>query len=84
MRRGGYVSGDGALRVLCEVREAKIMGHCKVIEDMLDEVRYNAKSEMALNMLIITNLSLADIAEVTELTVDEVRKISKDANKVYI
>ena len=60
------------------------MGHCKVIEDMLDEVRYNAKSEMALNMLIITNLSLADIAEVTELTVDEVRKISKDANKVYI
>ena len=60
------------------------MGHCKVIEDMLDEVRYNAKSEMALNMLIITNLLLADIAEVTELTVDEVRKISKDANKVYI
>ena len=70
--------------MLREVREAKIIGHCKVIEDMLDEVRYNAKCEMALNMLIITNLSLADIAEVTELTVDEVRKISKDANKVYI
>ena len=41
---------------------------------------------MALNMLIITNLSLADIAEVTELTVDEVEKISKDVNKekIYI
>lgn len=53
---------------------------------MLDEVRYNAKCEMALNMLIITNLSLANIAEVTGLTVDEVRKIGKDANKekIYI
>ncbi len=39
------------------------MGHCKVIEDMLDEVRYNAKCEMALNMLTITNLSFGDIAE---------------------
>lgn len=53
------------------------MGHCKVIEDMLDEVRYNAKCEIALNMLIITNLSLADIAEVTELTVDEVKRLAK-------
>ena len=62
------------------------MGHCKVIKDMLDEVRYNAKCEMASNMLTITNLSFGDIAEVTELTVDEVRKISKDANKekIYI
>ncbi|HJA71072.1 MAG TPA: hypothetical protein IAA07_05745 [Candidatus Lachnoclostridium stercoravium] len=69
-----------------EVGEGKIMGHCKVIEDMLDEVRYNAKCEMALNMLKITNLSFADIAEVTELTVDEVEKISKDVNKekIYI
>ena len=58
----------------------------KVIEDMLDEVRYNAKCEIALNMLIITNLSLADIAEVTGLTVDEAKKIGKDANKekIYI
>ena len=55
----------------CEAGETKIMGHCKVIEDMLDEVRYNAKCEIALNMLIITNLSFADIAEVTELTVDK-------------
>ena len=53
------------------------MGHCKVIENMLDEVRYNAKCEIALNMLIITNLSLADIAEVTELTVDEVKRLAK-------
>lgn len=58
-----------------------MMGHCKVIEDMLDEVRYNAKCEMALNMLIITNLSFADIAEVTELTVEEVKKLSKGVNK---
>ena len=64
-----------------EVGEENIMGHCKVIEDMLDEVRYNAKCEMALNMLTITNLSFGDIAEVTELTVDEVKKLSKGMNK---
>ena len=57
------------------------MGHCKVIEDMLDEVRYNAKCEMALNMLTITNLSFGDIAEVTELTVDEVKRLSKNVSK---
>ena len=60
-----------------EVGAARIMGHCKVIEDMLDEARYNAACEMALNMLIITNLSFADIAEVTELTVDEVKRLAK-------
>lgn len=48
---------------------------------MLDEARYNAKCEMALNMLIITNLSFADIAEVTELAVDEVKRLSKSVNK---
>ena len=36
---------------------------------------------MALNMLTITNLSFGDIAEVTELTVDEVKKLSKGMNK---
>lgn len=57
------------------------MGHCKVIEDMLNEARYNAKCEMALKMLTIANLSFADIAEVTELTVDEVKRLSKSVNK---
>lgn len=34
-----YVSGDGAYRSLCEIGEEKIREHCKVVKDMLNEVR---------------------------------------------
>ncbi len=51
-------------------------GHCKVIEDMLNEVVLETQREIALKLIINTKLSLEDIAEITELSVIDVGNIA--------
>lgn len=51
-------------------------GHCKVIEDMLNEVVLEMQREIALKLIINTKLSLEDIAEITELSVIDVENIA--------
>lgn len=38
-----YVSGDCPYRSLCEVGEENIREHCKVVKDMLNEVRMDMR-----------------------------------------
>ena len=52
------------------------MGHCKVIEDMLNEVVLVTQKEIAEKLIKNTELSLEDIAEITELFVDDMESIS--------
>lgn len=56
-----YVLTNGALRGLCEIGagvKELIMGHCKVIEDMPNEVVLETQREIALKLIINTELSL--------------------------
>lgn len=52
------------------------MGHCKVIEDMLNEVVLVTQKEIAEKLIKNTELSLEDIADITELFVDDMESIS--------
>ena len=52
------------------------MGHCKVIEDRLNEVVLVTQKEIAEKLIKNTELSLEDIAEITELFVDDMESIS--------
>lgn len=52
------------------------MGPCKVIEDMLNEVVLVTQKEIAEKLIKNTELSLEDIAEITELFVDDMESIS--------
>ena len=54
------------------------MGHCKVIEDMLNGVVLVTQKEIEEKLIKNTELSLADIAEITELSVDDVESINED------
>lgn len=56
--------------------ETLMTGHCKVIEDMLNEVVLETQREIALKLIINTKLSLEDIAEITELSVIDVGNIA--------
>ena len=59
-----------------EIGDTLIMGHCKVIEDMLNEVVLVTQKEIAEKLIKNTELSLEDIAEITELSVDDMESIS--------
>lgn len=74
-----HVRTFGALRMRSEAgadEEALMTGHCKVIEDMLNEVVLETQREIALKLIINTKLSLEDIAEITELSVIDVGNIA--------
>lgn len=59
-----------------EIGDTLIMGHCKVIEDMLNEVVLVTQKEIAEKLIKNTELSLEDIAEITELSVDDMESIN--------
>ena len=52
------------------------MGHCKVIEDMLNEVVLVTQKEIAEKLIKNTEWSFEDIAEITDLSVGDVESIS--------
>ena len=56
--------------------------HCKMIEDMLDEVRQEVKIRCALRMIRNIKLSDEEISKVTELTLEEVKELKAQASAV--
>ena len=48
---------------------------CKVIEDMLQENRRETMAKVAHRMLAAGKYSLEEIADLTELSVDEIKKL---------
>ena len=56
--------------------------HCKMIEDMLDEVRQEAQIECALRVIRNSKLSDEEISKVTELTLEEVKELKAQASAV--
>lgn len=56
--------------------------HCKIIEDMLDEVRQEVKIRFALRMIRNSKLSDEEISKVTELTLEEVKELKAQASAV--
>lgn len=58
------------------------VSHCKMIEDMLNEVRREVKIECALRVIRNINLSNEEISEVTGLTLEEVKELKAYASEV--
>lgn len=56
--------------------------HCKMIDDMLDEVRQEVKIRCALRMIRNIKLSDEEISKVTELTLEEVKELKAQASAV--
>ena len=56
--------------------------HCKMIDDMLDEVRQEVKIRCALRMISNSKLSDEEISKVTELTLEEVKELKAQASAV--
>lgn len=56
--------------------------HCKMIEDMLNEVRREAQIECALQVIRNSKLSDEEISKVTELTLEEVKELKAQASAV--
>ncbi len=56
--------------------------HCKMIDDMLDEVRQEVKIRCALRMICNSKLSDEEISKVTELTLEEVKELKAQASAV--
>ena len=56
--------------------------HCKMIEDMLNEVRREAQIECALRVIRNSKLSDEEISKVTELTLEEVKELKAQASAV--
>lgn len=56
--------------------------HCKMIDDMLDEVRQEVKIRCALRMIRNNKLSDEEISKVTELTLEEVKELKAQASAV--
>lgn len=56
--------------------------HCKMIEDMLNEVRQEVKIQCALRVIRNSKLSDEEISKVTELTLEEVKELKAQASAV--
>lgn len=56
--------------------------HCKMIEDMLNEVRREVQFQCALQLIQNSKLSDKEISEVTELTFEEVKELKEQASAV--
>lgn len=56
--------------------------HCRMIEDMLNEVRREVKIQCALRVIRNSNLSDEEISKVTELTLEEVKELKAKASAV--
>ena len=56
--------------------------HCEMIEDMLDEARREVQIECALRIIRNSKLSDEEISEVTELTLEDVKKLKAQASSV--
>lgn len=56
--------------------------HCKMIEDMLNEVRREVQFQCALQLIHNSKLSDKEISEVTELTFEEVKELKEQASAV--
>lgn len=54
--------------------------HCKMIEDMLNEVRQEVNIQCALRLIRNSELSDEVISEVTELTLEEVKELKAPAS----
>ena len=50
---------------------------CKVLEDMWNETAMNEREKMAKRLIAQGKLSIEDIAEVSELTIEKVRELSE-------
>ena len=50
---------------------------CKVLEDMRNETAMHEREEMAKRLIAQGKLSIEDIAEVAELSIDKIRELSE-------
>ena len=56
--------------------------HCKMIDDMLDEVRQEVKIRCALRVIRNSKLSDEEISKETELTLEEIKELKAQASAV--